>query len=113
MYEHRPASELIFVTPSQHAKLHADACSKGGKKAGPKNIKIMRAKLTHEILSKGGQKGVKNQPREAKVRGGKNGGKKAGKMTKGKSWWNNGKSGTLAFECPGEDWVRGRLKKGH
>lgn len=29
---------------------------------------------------------------------------------RGKLWWNNGVEGTLAFECPGPGWKRGRLK---
>jgi hypothetical protein len=32
-----------------------------------------------------------------------------GSKTKGKLWWNNGIEQTRAFECPGEEWVRGRL----
>lgn len=27
---------------------------------------------------------------------------------KGRSWWNNGESTRLAYECPGEGWVKGR-----
>ena len=29
---------------------------------------------------------------------------------RGKCWWNNGIEGTMAFECPGPGWKRGRLK---
>jgi hypothetical protein len=32
-----------------------------------------------------------------------------GSLSKGKLWWNNGLEQTRANECPGEDWVRGRL----
>jgi hypothetical protein len=32
-----------------------------------------------------------------------------GSKVKGKLWWNDGVHQTRAFECPGEDWVRGRL----
>lgn len=34
-----------------------------------------------------------------------------GAMVKGKLWWNNSIKQTRAFECPGEGWVRGRLKR--
>ena len=27
---------------------------------------------------------------------------------KGKNWWNNGHSQKLCFDCPGDEWVRGR-----
>ena len=29
-----------------------------------------------------------------------------------RSWWNNGEEQILAVECPGEDWVKGKIKKG-
>jgi hypothetical protein len=30
---------------------------------------------------------------------------------KGKLWWNNGKYQKRSVECPGDGWIRGRLKK--
>lgn len=35
----------------------------------------------------------------------------ADKNLVGKSWWNNGYVNTMAFDAPGPDWVRGRLKQ--
>lgn len=29
----------------------------------------------------------------------------------GKHWWNNGHISKLSIECPGDDWIRGRIKK--
>ena len=34
-----------------------------------------------------------------------------GSLTKGKLWWTNGKQQTRAYECPGDGWTRGRLRK--
>ena len=34
---------------------------------------------------------------------------KLSKVRKGKCWWNNGISSTLARECPGPEWKRGRI----
>ena len=34
-----------------------------------------------------------------------------GAMVKGKLWWENGAQETRSKECPGEGWVRGRLKR--
>ena len=34
-----------------------------------------------------------------------------GSLTKGKLWWTNGKQQTRAYECPGDGWIRGRLRK--
>lgn len=32
--------------------------------------------------------------------------------TKGRTWWTNGTESCMAFECPGEGWVKGRNTKG-
>lgn len=31
---------------------------------------------------------------------------------RGKSWWTKGEESTMAFECPGDGWVKGRNTKG-
>jgi hypothetical protein len=38
-------------------------------------------------------------------------GEKNREKMKGKLWWNNGKSQKRSVECPGDEWIRGRLKK--
>lgn len=37
----------------------------------------------------------------------------AGKKTTGTKWWNNGVSHKRSIECPGEEWVIGRINKGN
>ena len=32
------------------------------------------------------------------------------KFLKGKKWWNNGSIEKIDFECPGDEWKRGRIK---
>lgn len=87
MYFDVPASQLIFVTESQHAKIHKALKSKAGRA----------------------------QPREGKARGSKNGCKKggaiSGKKKTGNHWFNNGVEQRHCKECQGEGWVKGRLRK--
>ena len=35
--------------------------------------------------------------------------KNIGLAIKGKHWWNNGKDMAFTKECPGKDWIRGRI----
>lgn len=44
---------------------------------------------------------------ENSARGGRIGGKITGSMP----WWNNGYKNTKSYECPGENWVRGMIKR--
>lgn len=37
---------------------------------------------------------------------------KGNKNVRGKSWWTKDGKSTMAFECPGEGWVKGRNTKG-
>jgi hypothetical protein len=38
-------------------------------------------------------------------------GEKNKEKMKGKLWWNNGKSQKRSVECPGDGWIRGRIKR--
>jgi len=38
-------------------------------------------------------------------------GEKNREKMKGKLWWNNGQVQQRCIECPGDEWVRGRIKK--
>lgn len=116
MYWYRPASELIFLTISEHRSLHTKGESnpmygkqgywKGktgpnkGKLAGENNL-MYGKKHSDETLRK---------MREAKK------GKHASKETKkkmslqktGRHWYNNGKENKFCYECP-DGFVTGRL----
>ena len=37
---------------------------------------------------------------------------KGNKNVRGKSWWTKGEESTMAFECPGDGWIKGRNTKG-
>lgn len=52
LYLNRPAKELIFVTRSEHLKIHCEDCAKGGT--------ITMRKMTFEQRSKGGKKSAKS-----------------------------------------------------
>lgn len=38
-------------------------------------------------------------------------GRIGGKITGSMPWWNNGYKNTKSYECPGENWVRGMIKR--
>lgn len=69
MYFYVPASQLIFLTPEDHHRIH---------NLGKHNSVETRKKLS------------------------------AGKI--GMKFWNNGVKCVCSKECPGQGWVRGRIK---
>ena len=118
MYWYRPASELIFLTISEHRSLHTKGESNPmyGKqgywkgKTGPNKGKTGPNKGKHfseEHKKKIGEtkKGNKN------MLGKKHSAESIQKMSeakKGKHWYNNGKMNKLCYECP-DGFVPGRL----
>ena len=116
MYYHRPASELIFLTESEHnafkkGKKLSDECKKkiGAANKGENNgmygkhlseehkIKIAESMKGKNTWAKG-----KHHSEETK--------KKIGAASKGKHWYNNGKENMFCFECP-PGFVTGMLKR--
>ena len=124
MYYNRPASELIFLTKSEH-RLY----QKGKKRSAETKNKIAAAnKGRQPMLGKHHSEETKKKMSEANK--GKHTGEdnpfygkhhseetrkkmreahKGNINTKGKHWYNNGKINTMAKECP-EGFVPGRIK---
>ena len=109
MYYNRPASELIFLTESEHSSLH-NAFNKG-KYTGEKNPMYGKhhseeTKKRQSEAMKGKQVGEnhpfygKKHSDEAK--------KKMSEAHKGTRWFNNGKICIRAKECP-DGFTPGRL----
>lgn len=86
LYYGRPAFELIFLRHAEHSKLH---------NTGKFVSDTTRQKIS---LAKKG-----NHPSEESCQ-------KMSKSKTGCHWWNDRISSKLAKECPGTEWIRGRLK---
>lgn len=114
-YDNRPAHDLIFLTKSEHNKLH-----KVGNKnfLGHKHSDKTRAKMRESI------KETLSRPEvRAKISAAVSGenhpmyGKKHSAKTRakisasnyGKHWFNNGIECRFCKESPGPDWTRGRI----
>ena len=108
MYYHRPASELIFLTRSEH-----DVYRKGKPKSEEHKKKLREAHKgkqfseEHKKKLSEASKGNKHAlgcKRSEETR------KKMGAAKKGTRWFNNGEVNIRAKECP-EGFVPGRLKR--
>ena len=77
LYYNVPAWQLIFLTHSEHSKLHY----------------------------RGEMNPMFGKHHSAEVR------KKMSEKRIGQKFWNNSASNKRSKECPGEGWVRGRLKR--
>ena len=115
-YYNRPACELIFLTKSEHMRLHhldKQLSAETRKKMSEANKGKHLAEETRQKLSEA-MKG-ENNPRFGKPawNKGKHNSeetrKKIGEARKGKHWYNNGVTSILAKTCP-EGFVLGRLK---
>ena len=119
MYLDRPASELIFLTRSEHRLLHMNG------ENNPMRNEDTRKKSSEAHKGKKCSKETKKKMSEAK-KGEKNSfyGKthteetkkklseasKGNKNVRGTRWYNNGKINTMAKECP-PGFVPGMLRK--
>ena len=115
MYYERPASELIFLTSSEHNTLHhkgkliseehkkkVSEASKGNKHAlGYRHSKETRKKISDAHKGKYRSDETKKKIAEAS---------KGNKNVRGTRWYNNGKISKRANECP-DGFVPGRIKK--
>ena len=108
LYYQRPANELIFLTHSDHVKLH---------NAGKRNP-MYGKKLSEKARKKVSLAGIgripwnKGKPAWNKgMQTDKNVCIKLSNAKKGNHWWNNGYKEIHCKECPGKDWIRGRIKK--
>lgn len=135
LYYNVPAWQLIFLTKSEHRRLHllGGHLSKETRKkmsmslSGKHKSEETKKKMS---IAHSGEKGYwygKHHSEETKKKislsnSGKsswNKGKHLSDETKkkqadafkGTHWWNNGIVSKQLRECPGEGWVRGRLKR--
>lgn len=88
-----PAAELIFLTDSEHKKLHA----------------VNMSEETKEKM-KGNKNAVGNKSRRGKHHS-EASKQKMSEAKKGRHWWNNEVEQVFAKECPGEGFTLGRLKR--
>ena len=111
-YYHRPADELIFLTPGEHQRLHR----KG--RPGWQHSDETKRKLSE--LQKGNQnhKGHHHSEETKRKLSEVNKGhyhsdetkRKLSEVAKGKHWFNNGVKSVMSFECP-EGFRPGRIYK--
>ena len=115
MYYNRPASELIFLTESEHSSLH-----KKGKKFSEEHKKKLSDSwdydkhFTEETRRKMREAHKRKQPMLGKHHSEETRRKmreahKGNTNTKGHHWYNNGKINIMAKECP-EGFTPGRLR---
>ena len=97
MYYNRPASELIFLTESEHSSLR-----KVSEETKKKMSKAKKGKYLGENNSFYG----KHHSEESKKKMSE--ANKGNKYHLGKHWYNNGKINKLCYECP-DGFVTGKL----
>lgn len=96
MYYNVPASQLIFLTPSEHSRLHTDG--ENHPFYGKSHTKETREKMS--ASQRGLKRSETTRSRISKA--------KMGKQTVlGRHWYNNGEVEILADECP-TGFVKGR-----
>ena len=119
-YYNRPSIELIFLPQNEHRSLHSLGNKHGlGKRRSEetrKRISLARTgkRWSSETIQKIRDSHRGKHPSEETRR--KLGAAMSVRMignknVVGKLWWNNGVRTVRAKECPGEGWVRGRLKR--
>ena len=114
MYYNRPASELIFLTESEHASLH----QKGKPKSEETKKKMSEAQKGRFVSEETRNK--ISETLKGKLVGDKNPfygkkhldetRKKISEANKGRHWFNNGKISIMRFECP-DGFVPGRIPR--
>lgn len=113
-YYHRPAAELIFLTPSEHRTLHKRG--KNNPFFGKHHSAETLEKLSEANLGKHLSAETKQQMSKAHL-GKHHSAETRTKMSearraanRGNHWWNNGAQNKFSKECPGPEWKQGRLK---
>ena len=112
MYWHRPASELIFLTESEHKSLH----KKGNTYSLGKHLSEETKKKLSEAR-KGKPKSEEHKKKLSEAAKGKHPSEESKKKISeaartnsiGRHWFNNGKENKFCYECP-DGFVPGMLK---
>ena len=114
-YYSRPASELIFLTNSEHNALHhkGKLISEEHKKKVSEANKYNKHALGYhhsEETRKKISEAHKDKPRSEETRNKIGSAVKGNTNVRGRHWYNNGKISKRAYECP-DGFVPGRIKK--
>ena len=112
MYYHRPASELIFLTESEHKslrKVSAETREKQSIAAKGKNNPMYGKYHTEDAKKKMRYSWDYDKHFTAETRKKLSEARKGNTNTKGMHWFNNGKINKLCYECP-DGFVPGMLK---
>lgn len=110
LYYYRPSKELIFLSPKQHCEVHKNRLgtyhTEESKKKmsnshkGKKFSEEHKRKISESHRSR--KEPAHKQTQEARM--------KIREVQLGMRCWNNGIINKRAKECPGKDFVRGRLR---
>lgn len=118
LYWNRPASELIFLTKAEHTRLHK--LGERNHMFGKHHSEETRKKMS---MSQSGEKSYwfgkhlleETRKKLSMLNSGKHHSEETRKKMSdkiiGMKYWNNGAVNKRSRECPGEGWIRGRLKR--
>lgn len=100
LYDNVPAWQLIFLTKSEHRRLHmfGNTNRRGKRHSTEARRKMSEAHRGKPTWNKG-KIGVYSAETIKKI----------SKTISGTHWWNNGIVCKQAKECPGPEWQKGRL----
>lgn len=105
LYYNVPASQLIFLTHDEHARLH---------RLGEKGHMSEETKKKISMSLSGKHHSEETKKKISLLHSGEKHpmfGKRGEKCPVfGTQWWNNGAINKRSKECPGQGWVRGRIK---